>query len=151
MTLVFTLEKQKLKQIDDEEIAGYARNHIGVKFIFDKTWCNLQKYALFSSPNDTKYVVKLGYGKERECKIPEEILQNAFFRISVFADDLLTSTTETVLVSSSGYISEIDDMEEGDVLESNESDILIPPRKQHFDEECNERLNRFEIEEHPYC
>ena len=152
MTLVFTLNKQKLKQLDDDEIAGYTRNHIGVKFIFDKLWCNLQKYALFSTPNGTKYVVKLGYGKERSCDIPDEILQNVYFRVSVFADDLLTSTTETVLVSSSGYTSEIDDMdmEDGNVLESNTSDITVYSRKKHFDEECNERLNKFEIAEHPY-
>ncbi len=150
MTLVFTLNKQKLTRQDDEEIATYSRNYIHVTFIFDELWYNLKKYALFVAPNEDRYVVKLGYGKKLSCSIPNEILENAFFKVSVFADDLLTSTQETVLVSSSGYIPEIDNMDEEDVLESN-TIKLFSSQKKNFDEDRNERLNKFEIAEHPYC
>ena len=150
MNLEFELQKQKLIRLDDEEIATYARNYIHVTFNFDKVWCDLKKYALFVTPNNNRYVVKLGYGKKITCSIPNEVLENAFFKISVFADDLLTSTQETVLVSASGYIPEIDDMDEDEVLETQ---ILFSekPRKKHFDEDIDERVNRFEIAEHPYC
>lgn len=150
MNLKFELKKQKLIRLDDEEIATYARNYIHVTFNFDKVWCNLKKYALFVTPDNNRYVVKLGYGKKITCSIPNEVLENAYFKISVFADDLLTSTQETVLVSASGYIPEIDDMDEDEVLETQ---ILFSekPRKKHFDEDLDERVNRFEIAEHPYC
>lgn len=150
MTLVFTLNRQKLTRQDDEEIATYSRNYIHVTFIFDELWYNLKKYALFVAPNEDRYVVKLGYGKKLSCSIPNEILENAFFKVSVFADDLLTSTQETVLVSSSGYIPEIDNMDEEDVLETNIIK-LFSSQKKNFDEDRNERLNKFEIAEHPYC
>ena len=150
MTLIFTLNRQKLTRQDDEEIATYSRNYIHVTFIFDELWYNLKKYALFVAPNEDRYVVKLGYGKKLSCSIPNEILENAFFKVSVFADDLLTSTQETVLVSSSGYIPEIDNMDEEDVLETN-TIKLFSSQKKNFDEDQNERLNKFEIAEHPYC
>ena len=150
MNLEFELQKQKLIRLDDEEIATYARNYIHVTFNFDKVWCDLKKYALFVTPNNNRYVVKLGYGKKITCSVPNEVLENAYFKISVFADDLLTSTQETVLVSASGYIPEIDDMDEDEVLETQ---ILFSEksRKKHFDEDPDERVNRFEIAEHPYC
>ena len=150
MNLEFELQKQKLIRLDDEEIATYARNYIHVTFNFDKVWCDLKKYALFVTPNNNRYVVRLGYGKKITCSIPNEVLENAYFKISVFADDLLTSTQETVLVSASGYIPEIDDMDEDEVLETQ---IIFSEksRKKHFDEDIDERVNRFEIAEHPYC
>lgn len=150
MNLEFELKKQKLIRLDDEEIATYARNYIHATFNFDKVWCDLKKYALFVTPNNNRYVVRLGYGKKITCSIPNEVLENAYFKISVFADDLLTSTQETVLVSASGYIPEIDDMDEDEVLETQ---ILFSEksRKKHFDEDIDERVNRFEIAEHPYC
>lgn len=150
MNLKFKLNKQKLIRLDNEEIATYSRNYVDVSFDFDEVWYDLKKYALFVTPTNLRYVVKLGYGKKLSCLIPNEVLENAFFKISVFADDLLTSTQETVLVSSSGYIPDIDDMEEEDVIESQKI-WYNEPRKQHFDEDIDERLNRFEIEEHKYC
>ena len=150
MNLRFQLNKQKLSRIDDEEIATYARNYVDVTFDFDEIWYDLKKYVLFVTPNDEHYVVKLGYGKILSCLIPNEVLKNAFFKISVFADDLLTSTQETILVSGSGYIPDIDDMDEDEVIESTKS-FTQETRKKYFDEEKEERLNRFEIAEHPYC
>ena len=150
MNLLFKLNKQKLIRVDNEEIAAFTRNYIDVMFDFDKVWCNLEKYCLFVTPDDNRYVVKLGYGKHLSCKIPNEVLENSFFRISVFADDLLTSTQETVFVSSSGYTLDIDNMDVDEVLESTSNNLMFNSRKKHYDEDLNERLNRFEIAEHPY-
>lgn len=148
MNIEFEVKHQKLTRIDDEEIASFTRNYIYVTIDFDKTWKDLKKYCLFVTPNGDRYVTKLGYGKKLSCIIPEQVLQQSYFNISVFADDLLTSTQETVLVSSSGYISDIDDLEEDDVIESNID--MIYTRKKHYDETCDGRANRFEIAEHPY-
>lgn len=148
MNLKFKLNKQKLIRLDDEEIATYARNYIDITFIFDDVWCDIKKYALFVTPDDSRYVLKLGYGRKITSFIPNEVLENAFFKVSVFADDLLTSTQETVLVSSSGYIPDIDDMDEDEVIEGKILESHY--RKKHYDEDREERLNRFEISEHPY-
>ena len=150
MTLLFKLQKQKLVRIDNEEIATFTRNYIHATFCFDELWMDLKKYALFVTPNEERCVVKLGYGKELSCLIPEQVLQNAFFKVSVFGDDLLTSTQETILVSSSGYIPDIDDMDEDDIIESNSNLFSDYHRKKHFDEEDDGRHNIFEIAEHPH-
>ena len=147
MNLKFQTDKQKLIRCDDEEIASFSRNHIYVTINFDECWIDLKKYCLFTTPDENKYVVKLGYGKILSCIIPEEVLQRPYFNISVFANDLLTSTQETILISSSGYISDIDDMDEDDILESNTDTYY---RQRHYDEDCWGRINRFEIAEHPY-
>ena len=150
MNLKFELNKQKLIRLDDDEIATYARNYIHVTFDFDELWCNLKKYALFVTPDDSRYVVKLGYGKQITCLVPNPVLENPFFKVSVFADDLLTSTQETILVSNSGYIPDIDDMDEDDILDGKVT-YYNNIRKKHYDEDINERINQFEIVEHPYC
>lgn len=150
MDLKFNVKKQKLERLDSNEIASFTRNYIHVMFDFDEFWQDLQKYVIFTSVDNNKYVMKLGYGKELSCKIPEEVLTGAFFKISVFGGDLLTTSEEIILVNSSGYISDIDDMNLDDAINSSIYDYGFVSRKKHFDEDIDERLNQFEIEEHPY-
>ena len=148
MNLFFSVKGQKLSRINNEKIAGFSRNYIHAIFNFDKVWINLLKYAIFTEPNGTKHVVNLGYGKTLQCRIPDDVLKNTFFKVSVFADDLLTSTDETIIVSPSGYVSEIDDLEEGDSIEGKSEYDYIP--WENFDEYFNERKDYFERAEHPY-
>lgn len=152
MTLFFKIKGQELQRKDDSVIAGYARNHIDVIFDFDISWIELLKYALFTEPDGTKHVVELGYGQGLSCKIPDGALKNAFFYISVFADDLLTTTQEMILVLPSGYIDDLDELDEGDVIRDTSSDLdFIVNNKKNVDEDyyyC--RRNRFERREHPY-
>ena len=147
--LEFKLEKQKLVRLDEYEIASFTRNYIDVTFKFDELWCNVKKYVLFVTPNGSQHVIKLGYGQKVSCKIPNQVLENAFFKVSVFGGDLLTSTQETVFVSSSGYTSDIDDLEEGEIVDKSSSNS-IETRQRHYDEEWGGRINQFEIKEHPY-
>lgn len=154
MTLFFKIYGQKLEREDEEVIAGYTRNYIDVIFDFDRIWHDLLKYALFVEPDGTRHVVELGYGKTLSCPIPNQVLKNTYFYISVFAGDLLTSTQEMVLVSSSGYIDEIDDMEEDEIIKGTSTaykDFIIDNKKNVEDNDyyC-ERRNRFERREHPY-
>ena len=149
MTLCFSIKGQQLIRNDESKIAGFARNYIHAMFNFDQHWIDLYKYALFSEPNGAKHVVPLGYGKVLSCKIPKDVLSNAVFYVSVFADDLLTSTQESIIIYPSGYISDIDDLEEGDFIKGkNKNDIY---NYQHMDDEFPyERTDYFEREEHPY-
>lgn len=151
MTLFFKICGQKLKRQDDEVIAGYARNYIDVIFDFDKLWIDLLKYALFIEPNGTRHVVELGYGKTLSCKIPNDILKNSYFYVSVFAGDLLTSTQEMVLIAPSGYTSDLDDLDEGEVIKDSSSEVILDNKKNVEDEGYYwGRRNRFERREHPY-
>lgn len=148
MNLFFSVRGQELSRVNNEKIAGFSRNYIHAIFDFDKVWIDLLKYAIFSEPNGTKHVIYLGYGKTLQCRIPQDVLKNTFFTVSVFAEDLLTSTDETIIVSPSGYVSEIDDLEEGDIVEGKSDYDYIP--QENFDEYFNERRDHFERVEHPY-
>lgn len=150
MNLVFLIRKQKLKRIGSEEIAGFARNNIYATFDFDELWKDLEKYAIFVSADKNRSIVRLGYGKELSCIVPEQVLEGAYFKVSVFGGDLLTSTQSTILLSSSGYISEIDDMDIDDIIQNTTTDYMKVYRKKHFDEDIDVRLNKFEISEHPH-
>ena len=67
MDILFELHDLVLHRIDDNKIPTFNRNHIYAIFYFDKEWMDLCKYALFVTPNEEKYVVYLGYGKEKRC------------------------------------------------------------------------------------
>lgn len=148
MNLFFSVKEQELTRVNNKKIAGFSRNYIHAVFDFDKLWKDLLKYAIFTEPNGTKHITELGYGKTLSCKIPEGVLKNTFFTVSVFAEDLLTSTDETVIISPSGYVSEIDDLEEGEIIEGKSEYDYIP--YEDFDEYFNERRDHFERVEHPY-
>lgn len=149
MNLKFKINKQNLIRVDENKIAGFARNYIYITFDFDKHWIDLLKYALFVQPDGTRQVVELGYGKELSCQIPNEVLKNTFFKISVFAGDLLTTQQQMVLISPSGYVDEIDDMDEDEILKSKTNDF-IPLNKHKDDEFFLERRDHYEMKEHPY-
>ena len=149
MNLDFYLKGQELIRCDDKEIAGFSRNYIYVTIHFDHNWVNLEKYALFITPNDSRYVVRLGYGKDLACQIPNEVLENSFFKISVFGGDLLTSTQETIMVRSSGYITDLDELDEGSIIQSN-IDFSVIPRKNWDDDHKQLRRKKFIEDEHPY-
>lgn len=145
----FEIKKQEIKRIDDDKIASFSRNHIHATFDFDELWKDLRKFALFVTPNDKKYIVDLGYGKELSCIVPSEILQAAYFKVSCFADDLLTTIQETVLVYPSGYSSEIDDLDldsENVSVSNNDGEII---HRINFDDICFIRPQKeFEKHEH---
>lgn len=147
MDLFFSVKDQELTKIKREKIAGFARNYIHAVFDFDRVWIDLLKYAIFSEPDGTKHVSYLGYGKTLQCSIPEDVLKNTFFTVSVFAEDLLTSNEEIIIISPSGYVSEIDDLEEGEIVKGSQNNNYIQRRDDEF---FNERRNRFERVEHPY-
>lgn len=150
MNLDFYLDGQKLLRCDDKEIAGYSRNYIYVTIDFDHNWKDLEKYALFVTPELNRYVVYLGYGKTLSCAIPNPVLEGAFFRLSVFAGDLLTSTQQTILISSSGYIPELDELDGDSIIQSNTYDLDIIPRNNYDDDYETLRRKKFIEDEHPY-
>lgn len=102
MKLHFAINKQQLKRTDNEIIASYSKNFIQCVFQFDEKWCHIHKYALFVDVRNNKTVVNLGHGRKVKCTVPENILQGNYFLVSVFGDERLTTTQETVLIQPSG-------------------------------------------------
>ena len=144
----FRIHKQEIKRIDDDKIASFSRNYIHATFIFDKFWKDLRKFALFVTPNNKKYIVDLGYGKEIECIVPSQALEASFFKVSCFAEDLITTIQETVLVYPSGYSHDIDDfdLDSDEATSSNDNDEIHRIR---YDEECSiPPQKEFEKREH---
>lgn len=151
MTLFFEIKGQLLERHDDSIIAGYARNHVDIIFDFDMVWMELLKYALFTEPDGTKHVVELGYGQSLSCKIPDDVLKNSYFYISVFANDLLTTIQEMILVFPSGYVDDLDELDEGDIIKDiSDSDFIVDNKKNVDEGYYCDRRNRFERKEHPY-
>ena len=132
----FEIHKQELKRIDDNKIASFTRNYIYATFIFDILWKDLRKFALFVTPDEKKYIVDLGYGHQIKCKVPSEVLENSFFKVSCFADDLLTTTQETVMVYPSGYSHDIDDLDLDSSNVTSSNDDIDEIHLIRFDEAC---------------
>lgn len=114
MTLQFLVNKQRLSLIPVQrnvKIASDSRNYLKVRFIFQTSeWINgLSHYALFTH-NENTYKKFLGAEADceaNECYVPEEVIKEGGFIVSVFCDDLVTSSTVFVPVVSSGYTEEI--------------------------------------------
>ena len=102
MKLHFAINKQQLNRIDDEIIASYSKNFIKCVFDCDQRWCDIYKYALFTDIRNNKTITELGYGRKVKCIVPEQVLQGNYFLVSVFGDERITTTQETVLVQPSG-------------------------------------------------
>lgn len=148
MKLHFNVDKNILTRKDDETVTSYFENNL--KCIFN---CNclsdIYKYALFINVSGSQYIRELGYGKCVSCIVPEEVLKGTYFLVSLFGDDLLTTTQVTVLIQPSGFNNKTKQaLESGDseVKESSFSDIEI----NRIHNNCRCRGYGFYTWEHPY-
>ena len=151
MKIKFKVKGQKLIRKNKEEVASFVRNHLKCSFCFDENWIDLEKYAIFTDINDNQTVVRLGFGQKLCCAVPPEVTQGNYFRVSVFANELLTSTQERVLLSPSGYTSNIDniDMDEsGDIITSDDINSNNDDEDKY---DCCRRCYDDEYYRVPYC
>ena len=82
-----------------------------VKFYFPSEWSGYEKTAVFTDNNGHQFNILLSEDNplcvaEDECYIPNEVLKNTEFFISVFGikdDSVATTTKERVRVIESGY------------------------------------------------
>lgn len=148
MKLHFKVNKNILTRKDDEIVTSYFKNNI--KCIFN---CNclsdIYKHALFINTSGSQYIEDLGYGKCVSCTVPEEVLNGAYFLVSIFGDDLITTTQETILIQPSGFNKKTEQaMENGnaEVVQSSVSDIEI----NRIHNNCRCRGYGHYTWEHPY-
>lgn len=110
MTLQFYVKNQTLSlnpAQKEVKIASNSKNYLKARFIFQTSeWTRgVLRYALFTHNGQTyKKILGIEPGcKFNECFVAPEVIQEGSFTVSVFCDDLITSTVETIPVSTSGY------------------------------------------------
>jgi len=119
MKINFTINKQQLVRNDDQILASYSRNFIWCVFRCMDPWCDVYKMALFEDVKGKKYIVDLGFGEKVQCKIPSDVLKGNYFLVSVFGDDRLTTTQETILVEPSGFSNAVENTLESSKMDSD--------------------------------
>ena len=114
MTLQFYVNNQTLSLNPAQrniKIAADSRNYLKARFIFQTSeWTRgTIRYALFTHNGRTyKKILGIEPGlKSNECYISPEVIKEGNFEVSVYCDDLITSTVETIPVSASGYTENI--------------------------------------------
>lgn len=114
MTLQFYVNNQflSLNPVQkDVKIASDSKNYLKARFIFQTSeWTRgVLRYALFTH-NGKTYKKLLGVEpglKSNECYVAPEVIKEGKFSVSVFCDDLITSTTVEIPVLPSGHTEEI--------------------------------------------
>lgn len=115
MTLQFYVNNQflSLNPVQkDIKIASDSKNYLKARFIFQTSeWTRgVLRYALFTH-NGKTYKKLLGVEpglKSNECYVAPEVIKEGKFSVSVFCDDLITSTTVEIPVLPSGHTEEIE-------------------------------------------
>lgn len=119
MTLQFYVNNQTLSINPAQKnikIVADSKNYLKARFIFQTLeWTRgVLRYALFTHNGKTyKKILGIEPGlKSNECYVAPEVLKEGQFTVSVFCDDLITSTTEVIPVIASGYTENIENQQQ---------------------------------------
>ena len=101
----FEVRGQQLKRIDSQQIMNKNINRYKCKFVFEdeSEWIELNKFAIFEDGWRNQAVAHLGVGDEIECLVPEKVLRGSYFKVSLYAGELITTNSITVALIQSGY------------------------------------------------
>lgn len=110
MTLQFFVNNQELFLSPSQKsikVVANSRNYLKARFMFQsKEWQKGSLYYAIFTQNGKSYKKFLGIEEGmayNECYVSPEVLNEGVFTVSVFCDDLITTTTETIPVIASGY------------------------------------------------
>ena len=103
--LEFEIHDQILKRIDTQEVINRNKKSYKCKFTFENEseWVELNKFVIFEDGWGNSSVVHIGNGDVLECIIPEKILRGSYFKISVYAGDLMSTNYVVIALVQSGY------------------------------------------------
>ena len=114
MTLQFYVNNQTLSLNPAQKnikIVADSKNYLKARFIFQTSeWTRgVLRYALFTHNGKTyKKILGIEPGlKSNECYVASEVIKEGNFTVSVYCDDLITSTTVSIPVEASGYTESI--------------------------------------------
>ena len=118
MTLQFFVNNQTLSLNPAQrgvKIASDSKNYLKARFTFQTSeWTRgVLRYALFTYKGETyKKILGIEPGcKSNECYVAPEVIKDGTFTVSVFCDDLITSTIVSIPVEKSGYTENISNQE----------------------------------------
>lgn len=118
MTLQFSVNNQTLSlnpNCKEYKVVADSKNYLKARFMFQTVeWTRATLIYVLFNHNDKTYKKILGIEeglKPNECYVPPEVIKEGSFTVSVFCDDLITTTKETINVDPSGYTEEIANQE----------------------------------------
>lgn len=121
MELNFEIKNQILTRTDTQILVNKSNNYVFCNFLFKtEEWDTLNKFCIFKDSWGKSYTQHLGVENNCQCKVPAEVLQGTFFKISVYAGNLITSTEITVILVPSGYTTSFNEHSS-----SSEKDIFV--------------------------
>ncbi len=111
MTITFNVEKQILSRTDTHMIIEKSKNYLFAEFTFSEDWNNTNKAIIFE--NDVlRYKIYLD--SDNKCQVPNRIIRNDGFTISVIgenSENLVTITTSELYIAVGKGIKSDEEME----------------------------------------
>ena len=92
--LEFEIKGQVLTRVDSQEVMNKNKNVYKCRFTFDESdeWVNANKFVRFTDGWGNSTVAHLGKSSNiLSCLVPDKVLQGSYFKISVYAGNLLTN------------------------------------------------------------
>lgn len=107
MTITFNVENQILSRTDTNRIIEKSKNYLFAEFTFSADWDNTNKAIIFDN-NTLRYKVYLD--SDNKCQVPNRIIRNDGFTISVVGEDnndfVKITTSELYIAVGKGIKSE---------------------------------------------
>lgn len=107
MTITFNIENQILRRTDPNKIIEKSKNYLFAEFSFSEDWDNTNKAIIFEN-NVLRYKIYLD--SNNKCQVPNRIIRNDGFTISVVGEDnndfVKITTSELYIAVGKGVKSE---------------------------------------------
>lgn len=111
MTITFNVENQILSRTDTNRIIEKSKNYLFAEFTFSEDWNNTNKAIIFEN-NVLRYKIYLD--SDNKCQVPNRIIRNDGFTISVIgenSENLVTITTSELYIAVGKGIKSDEEME----------------------------------------
>lgn len=111
MTITFNVENQILSRTDTNSIVEKSKNYLFAEFTFSEDWNNTNKAIIFEN-NVLRYKIYLD--SDNKCQVPNRIIRNDGFTISVIGENnenLVTITTSELYIAVGKGIKSDEEME----------------------------------------
>ena len=109
--LEFVIQNQSLKRCDKNVLVNKTREYISLSFSFlTEDWEDVSKHVILQDEEGKNYQFNLGTSSECGLTVPEVVLYGGFFKVSLYGvidDTRITTDVRTVVLSPSGYTTDL--------------------------------------------
>jgi hypothetical protein len=105
-TIEFEVHNQTLIRVDSKELINRNKNTYKAIFTFDEDseWLDLNKFVIFTDGWGNTTTQHIGKSSNvLSCLIPNSVLRGSYFKVTVYAGDLVTTNSLTISLIQSGY------------------------------------------------